>query len=125
MTEAELRQELGESRQTLEQLRAQIGGTAEETTILVACLNEAMRTLNKSLTPVALDDVSQPVRQYISDLQREIGSLRKRNQNLANVEDVTLLRENIGNLTKQVAEKDHQLEMLNQKLQSTKKRGCL
>ena len=124
MTEEALRQEVIEHRRTIEQLRAESGSTAEETTILVACLNEVMRTINHSLSPPSLDGLSQPIRQYISSLQQEVGSLKKRQQALANAEDVSVLRENLGNMTKQLAEKDHQIELLKQKMQSNKKRGC-
>ncbi|EFO61884.1 Hypothetical protein GLP15_3024 [Giardia lamblia P15] len=124
MTEEALRQEVLENRKIIEQLRAESGSTAEETTILVACLNEAMRTINNSLSPPSLEGLSQPIKQYITNLQQEVGSLRRRQQVLANAEDVSVLRENLGNMTKQLAEKDHQIELLKQKVQSGKKRGC-
>lgn len=124
MTEEALRQEILENRKIIEQLRAESGSTAEETTILVACLNEAMRTISNSLSPPSLEGLNQPIRQYITNLQQEVGSLRRRQQTLANAEDVGVLRENLGNMTKQLAERDHQIELLKQKLQSGKKRGC-
>lgn len=124
MSEEALRQEVLENRRTIEQLRAESGSTAEETTILVACLNEAMRAMNHSLSPPSFDGLNQPLKQYITELQQEIGSLRRRQHSLANAEDVSALRENLGHMTKQLAEKDHQIELLKQKMQSAKKRGC-
>lgn len=123
MSEEALRQEVLENRKIIEQLRAESGSTAEETTILVACLNEAMRTMNHSLSPPSLDGLSQPIKQYIINLQQEIGALRRRQHSLANAEDVSALRENLGHMTKQLAEKEQQIELLKQK-QSAKKRGC-